>query len=28
MSNMVAAFREMSRKAAENIGISIPPKRE
>jgi len=25
---MVAAFREMSRKAAENIGISIPPKRE
>jgi len=25
---MAAALRKMSRKAAENIGISIPPKRE
>jgi len=25
---MAAALRKMSRKATENIGISIPPKRE
>jgi len=25
---MAAALRKMSRKAAENIGISLPPKRE
>jgi hypothetical protein len=28
VSNMAAALRKMSRKAAENIGISLPPKRE
>jgi hypothetical protein len=26
--NMAAALRKMSRKAEENIGISLPPKRE
>jgi hypothetical protein len=25
---MAAALRKMSRKAVENIGISLPPKRE